>query len=353
MSLRRVGLVGAGHIAATHARAWRRAQGFALAGVHDRERERAEQSARRFRLPAVFETFEELVEQVDVVDVCTPPDTHFPLARAAIVAGRDLLLEKPAVTELAHWQELSRLLEDSGSRLAVVHNLKFSRAVQRARRWIESGRIGKVLRLNREFLTHPSSDRMLNGGHWSHRLPGGRWLETLPHELYLLHHLAGPMDLRAVVAASAAGSGTGAAADEVLITLERNGCLATIHYSASCRLNRRRLTVHGSEGWIEIELLSDSARLSRWRDARWRRAVGPQLQDGAATLGSWLPDRAGYLWQRLRGSTPHARLIRAFGDHLRGAATPPTPLAEIDYVIRNTDLIGRRIEEQLAPHAPG
>ena len=43
-----------------------------------------------------------------------------------------------------------------------------------------SSRFGEVIRVQREFLTHPTTDRMLVGSaHWSHSLPGGRWFETI------------------------------------------------------------------------------------------------------------------------------------------------------------------------------
>ncbi len=344
----RVGLVGAGHIAGSHIRAWRRTPDCAVVGVHDLDRAAAERLTRSHRLATAFDSLDALLASVDVVDVCTPPATHAAVALRAVAAGRHLLLEKPAVVELADWEALSAALAGSPSRVGVVHNLKFARAVERTRRWIDGGHIGTVLRVQREFLTDPAGDRMLGGDrHWSHGLPGGRWIETLPHELYLLHHLVGPMEVREVVVSPTGGAPAGAPADEVLVTLERRGTLATLHYSANCRLNRRRLTVIGSEGWIDVEMLADCARLSRRRDAPWRRALGPQLFDGAAALAGWPADRAAWLARRLRGQTPHAAVIRAFGAYLHGRGEPPTPLAEIDYVVRNTDRIGRLIQERL------
>ncbi len=234
------------------------------------------------------------------------------------------------VTSLDEWRQLHELLAGSSSRLCVIHNLKFARAVRAARRWLDDGRIGRLLRIQREFLSDPGSDRMLGGAtHWSHGLAGGRWQETLPHELYLLHHLAGPMELTAVVSLATPAAPAGAPADEVLVALRHERCLGTIHYSANCRLNRRRLTLIGSEGEIQVDLLSDSAWLSRRRDRRWLRPVGDLLPDGARRLVRWVPDRLGYLGERLRSRTPHARLIGAF------ARFPPRRRAGADAARRD------------------
>ena len=69
--------------------------------------------------------------------------------------------------------------------------------------------------------------------------------------------------------------------------------------------------------------------------------------EAASTLARSVPERAGHLLRRLRGVTPHGRLIAALAAHLRGEGPPPTPLDEIDYVIRNCDRIGRAIDQRI------
>lgn len=339
----RLGLIGAGHISASHLEGWRKARGVEAHGIFDLDSELAAERASRFSIPRRFDSADELIAACDVVDVCTPPSTHAEIARQVLAAGRHLLIEKPLVTELADWEVLSDILRGSSARLAVMHNLKFARGVRQALAWLRRGRIGRLLHLHRYFLTHADSDRMLGGRHWSHALPGGRWFETLPHELYLTHLFAGPLALREVSALSTAGAPAGVPADEVVITLAGDDRVATIHYSANCRLNKRQLVLIGSEGLITIDILSDSATLSRPRDRRWRRATGGLLETGGR-LASWPLDRGGYLLDRLRRRSPHALLIEQFAEHLQGRAESPTPIDEVDYVVRNADRIGREIE---------
>ncbi len=341
--------MGCGHISVTHLKAWEEAGGCRLAGVFDLDPDLAAKRARDFGPAQVHASVDELLAAVDVVDVCTPPQTHAAIATQVLEAGRHLVIEKPLVTALEEWEALSELARRSAGKIAVIHNLKYAHGIQQAKAWVEAGKIGEVIRLQREFLTDPGSDRMLVGDrHWSHRLPGGRWFETLPHELYLTHYFAGPLELESVVARQTGSGPSGAPADEVMITLAGPRSMATIHFSAHCKTNRRVFSVQGSEGRIEVDVLSDFAHLSRVGDSKSGRAFGRPLADAMGTLLGSLPNRLGYLRRRWAGQTPHASLIRAFARHLQGHGPEPTPFEEVDYVVRGSDRIGREIDRQLA-----
>ncbi len=343
----RVGIVGCGLISSAHLKAWARAPGFAATTVFDMNREMADKRAREYGVSAA-DSLEALLDQVDIVDVCTPPASHAKIAEQAIAAGRHIVMEKPVVTELADWERLRGLLDGSPSKLAVIHNLKFLPAVVQAKAWVDEGRIGRIIRVQREFLTSPANDRMLLGDkHWSHSLPGGRWFETLPHELYLTHYFAGPLELGDVTVARTSAPPPGAPADEVLISLKGPGCLATIHFSAHCEQNRRVFTLHGTEGSISIDLLSDFAQLSTTKDSKLKRALGRGLLDAGRALLRGAADRPRYAVQHLRGDSAHSRIILRFADHLRDGAPHPTPVEEVDYVVRNCDVIGREIDRKL------
>jgi predicted dehydrogenase len=337
-------LVGCGHIATTHLKAWARLRHGTVCGVLDLDKQLAESLARRFSIRQIYRDLEELLDDCDVVDVCTPPHSHASILERSIETGHDVFIEKPVVLNLAEWTALAGKVEASGRQLTVAHHLKFTHALTTARRWLDAGKIGELLRIEWSFLTSPESDRMLGGGeHWSHKLPGGRWFETLPHSLYGIHYLCGAMELCSVTARSTVRAPTGAPADEVLAVLSRDGCLATIHFSASCRLNRRSVVLTGTEGVIHVDLLSDLAWRSGLRDTRARRLLGRGLLEAVGPVARGLTSRPRYFLDRLRGLTPHSRIIDAFDRYRRGHGEEPTPFEEIDYVIRYCDKIGREI----------
>jgi predicted dehydrogenase len=348
-----VGIVGCGLISEAHIKAWKKTPGFVVRGVIDTNTEQAQKRAGQYKIDTVYDRLDQLIDACDIVDICTPPQSHAAIAQQAVAGGRHLVMEKPVVTSVADWDRLAKSVSDAHTKLAVIHNAKFLRSIQQAKRWVEAGKIGDVIRVHREFLTHASTDRMLVGeGHWSHKLPGGRWFETLPHELYLTHWFAGPLALASVTALHTPSAPPGARADEVLVVLRGERCIGTFQFSASCQENRRTLTIQGTTGRIFVDLLSDFADLSTRSDSKLRRAMGGSILEAGRTLLRAGPDRGHYGLQRLQGlQSPHLRIIQALGKSLQGQGEEPTPFAEVDYVIRTGDQIAREIERQVAPAA--
>ncbi len=340
----RVGLLGCGHIADTHVRSWRRSNLATIDAVFDVNADAAAAFAARFRIPRVCASIEDLLAAVDVADDCSPPAAHLRNALAAFGMGRDYLVEKPIVLAMADLETILSAQRASGRRLCVVHNLKFNRGVEAARRWVGAGRIGSVVSLERYFLTHPSADRMLRmPNHWSLRLPGGRWMETLPHELYLTHEFVGALDLAHVVPVRAGSLPAGPTADEVSVTLRGDSAIATFHYSARCRSNVRLLVLNGTDGTVRVDILAGAAVLLPPRTGRWVRGLGADALDALTTMARVLPDRAGALRDRIDGRTPHAALIEAFARSLRDGGPSPVSVEEIAYVVRMSDEVGRMI----------
>lgn len=343
-----VGIVGCGLISEAHIRAWNRTPGFQVRGLVDTNREQAHKRAAEFNIHRVYDQLDQLIAECEVVDVCTPPQSHARIAEQAIEGRRHVVMEKPVVTDISDWDRLSARVREAQIKLAVIHNVKFLRSVQTAKRWVEEGRIGRVLRLHRDFLTHPATDRMLVGSdHWSHTLPGGRWYETLPHELYLTHWFLGPLDLANVTAIRTSESLPGAPADEVIVVLQGADSIATFQFSSNCQQNRRTLSLQGTKGRIDIDLLSDIAALSEHGDSRFKRAAGRAFLEAGSTLLGAALDRASYGWQHVQRISPHVRIIQRLGRSLQGEGEEPTPFAEVDYVIRMGDRIGREIDRQV------
>ena len=353
MSEMTVGLVGCGVISNAHLSAWTKTPGFKVKGVLDTNRDQATARARQFGISRVFEKLDDLIQECDVVDVCTPPSSHAKIAEQALKQRRHIVMEKPIVTDVADWHRISKLVDNSSTRIAVIHNLKFAHSVRTAKRWVTEGRIGKLIRIQREFLTDPSTDRMLVGdSHWSHKLPGGRWFETLPHELYLTHWFAGALDFSSVTTQCSDHAPPGAPADEVVVTMKGSNCVSTFHFSANCKENRRTFMLQGTEGRIVVDLLSDFAAITSLKDSTWRRAVGRSIMEAGQTLLRGATDRGRYGVQRLKRESPHSRIIQNLAKSLRGEGEEPTPLEEVDYVVVNSDRIGREIDRQVREARP-
>jgi predicted dehydrogenase len=92
----RVGLVGCGTVARHHVPALRAARGAVLVAAFDVDGAAAAQTGAQ-----LAGSLGELIERVDLVAVCTPPEHHADVAVAALEAGRDVFVEKPLATTLA------------------------------------------------------------------------------------------------------------------------------------------------------------------------------------------------------------------------------------------------------------
>jgi predicted dehydrogenase len=335
--------VGCGHIAGVHARAWEKTGISEVAGVFDVNKEAATAFARRFGIAKAHDSMETLIDAVDVIDDCSPPHVHVNVALETLGRRRHYLVEKPMVLSST---DLDRVLEAqraSGCKISVIHNLKYNPGIQTARKWINGGRIGRLLSLERHFLTDPVTDRMLRAeNHWSHRLPGGRWVETLPHELYITFEFLGPLEVDHVQTLRLPNSPHPHTADEMMVTLQGESAVASFRFSARCGSNIRTLTLHGSEGSIGVELLAGTAVLYRPRTMKWVRGVGLETLNAFTTLGRMIPDRTKAIKRRATRETPHSRLIRDFAFHVTGKGPMSITTDEIEYVVRTGEEISHR-----------
>lgn len=94
----------------------------------------------------VFETAEELnqQEEIDAVVIATPVDTHYPLAKAALNAGKHVLVEKPMTSNYEQAKELVELAKEKGLLLMVDHTFLYTGAVKLIKDKIDSGVVGNI-----------------------------------------------------------------------------------------------------------------------------------------------------------------------------------------------------------------
>ncbi len=82
---------------------------------------------------------------IDAVAIATPVDTHYALARAALEAGKSVLIEKPMCSSVQQARELVELAERRGRVLMVDHTFVYNPAVRKVRQIIEEGQLGELL----------------------------------------------------------------------------------------------------------------------------------------------------------------------------------------------------------------
>jgi predicted dehydrogenase len=83
--------------------------------------------------------------------VCTPNETHFPLAKRCLEAGRDVVVDKPFTTSVKEALELFRIARENARRLTVYHNRRFDADFQALRQVVDSGVLGDVVRFENTY----------------------------------------------------------------------------------------------------------------------------------------------------------------------------------------------------------
>ncbi|TMB86524.1 MAG: Gfo/Idh/MocA family oxidoreductase, partial [Chloroflexi bacterium] len=87
---------------------------------------------------------------VDGVIIATPVQTHYRLAREALVQGKHVLVEKPLTTNVMEAQDLVELAKQERRILMVGHTFVYNPAVNELRRLVQSGDLGKIYRVEAE-----------------------------------------------------------------------------------------------------------------------------------------------------------------------------------------------------------
>jgi predicted dehydrogenase len=95
----------------------------------------------------VARTIEELLadKEIQLCVVATPNDSHFELARASLLAGRDVVVDKPFAPTLAESEQLVRLAAERGRLITVYQERRWDGDFQTIKKILESGRLGSVV----------------------------------------------------------------------------------------------------------------------------------------------------------------------------------------------------------------
>jgi predicted dehydrogenase len=164
----RTAVFGTGFVGRVHLEGIRRLGFVELYAIGEPQIEKANQLAAEFGVPKTEADYRRILEDpmVDAVHVCTPNFLHFPIAKAALQAGKHVICEKPLATSAAEASELVALAAETGLRNATSHNLRYYPMVQQMRRMREDGDLGEILLVQGTY----SQDWLLLDTDWNWRL---------------------------------------------------------------------------------------------------------------------------------------------------------------------------------------
>ena len=140
----RIAAIGAGYWGINHVRNF--SELGALDVVCDSNQPSLQQIGERFPTARIEGDYQRVLQDDSIRGgvIATPAETHYSLARAAIEAGKDVLVEKPLTLDIADAEALVRLADERKAILMVGHSLEYHSAVIRLRELIESGEVGEL-----------------------------------------------------------------------------------------------------------------------------------------------------------------------------------------------------------------
>jgi predicted dehydrogenase len=244
---RRVGVVGTGSLGYHHARLLRDVKTAVFSGFYESNADRAETVSRELGVRA-YSSLDELLADVDAVSIVVPTKAHFAVAKAALAAGKHLLIEKPITATIEEADELLALAKAKGAMVQIGHIERFNRAIRAA-------------------LPHVDQPLFIDSDRLAPFSPRGSdvavVLDLMIHDIDLLLTLTGAK-VREVSAVGIPVLTPSIDIANARITFE-NGAVATITASRVSRDRMRKLRIFQRNGYLSLDLAAGTGEMYRLR----------------------------------------------------------------------------------------
>lgn len=275
----RVGLIGYGYASKTfHAPLIAGTPGMALAAVSSSDATKVH--ADWPTVPVVSESKHLFNDpNIDLIVIPTPNDTHFPLAKAALEAGKHVVVDKPFTVTLSQARELDALAKSLGRLLSVFHNRRWDSDFLTVKALLSEGTLGEIT----FFESHFDRFRPQVRNRWREQAgPGsGIWYDLAPHLLDQAVNLFGlPVSMTVDLAQLRPGAQT---TDYFHATLSYPQRRIVLHGTMVAAAESARYIIHGTRGsYVKFGLDPQEDRLKngeRLPQEDW----GYDMRDGVVT----------------------------------------------------------------------
>ena len=245
----RAGVLGAGHLGQIHLRLLNESKKYDLIGFYDESQDVRNQITKQYGFTA-FDSGNDLIDAVDMVDIVTPTTFHHQLAKQAIVKGKHVFIEKPITQTVAEAQELISL--------AKKHNVL--------------GQVGHVERFNPAFL---AAKKHINDSMFieTHRLaefnPRGTDVPVILD--LMIHDIDTVLSVVNSAVKNISASGVSIISETPDIANARiefdNGCVANLTASRISLKNMRKARFFQKDAYVSVDYLEKKVEVVKMYDA--------------------------------------------------------------------------------------
>jgi len=279
-----VAMIGYDFMGRAHSNAWRQVARFmpdlpyepVMKVVAGRTEAKVKEAAERLGWDEYATSWEDVIarKDIDIIDICTPGDSHMPIAIAAAEAKKNILCEKPLANTLVDAEKMWNAATKAGVIHMLCHNYRRCPAVALAKQLIDAGKIGKIYHYRgtylQDWIVDPAFPRV-----WrleKSRAGSGSLGDILSHTMDLSRYLVGePVEVNGLLETfiterplpdNPAKKGP-VDVDDAALSLVRydNGAVGYLEGTrfATGRKNYNRFEINGAKGSIvwDLEHLND------------------------------------------------------------------------------------------------
>jgi len=248
LKMLKIGVLGAGHLGKIHIRCIKEITEYNLVGFYDPDAGIASKVSAELEVRK-FDSMEDLIRAVDVVDIVTPTISHFGCATKALLESKHVFIEKPVVTTLEEAKELVRLAGESHVKVQVGHVERFNPAFLAAEPFLKGPMFIECHRLA-QFNPRGTDVPVI--------------LDLMIHDIDIILSVV-RSDVRSIQA-----SGVAVVSDTPDIANARiefeNGCVANLTASRISMKNMRKSRFFQKDTYIAVDFLKKEVELVLLRD---------------------------------------------------------------------------------------
>src|SRR6266850_7039325 len=311
MTATTIGVIGCGYWGPNLLRNFAENERAQLRWICDLDEPRLAAMGRRYPAAQTTSDYVKLLSdsELDAVAIVTPVATHFQIAKAALVAGKHVLVEKPLTATEGEAEELNDLAERNQLTLMVDHTFVYTGAVRKMKEIVESGELGELLYFDSVRINLGLFQKDINV----------LW-DLAPHDLSIMDYLID----RQPDAVSAIGSchiERGIENIAYLIMHFAGDFIAHFHFNWLAPVKIRRTMIAGSSKMILYDDIEPTEKVRIYDKGVTTTRVG----DREADYQRLVSYRTGDVWAPKIDSTEALRYVVAeFLDSIRSARRPLT-----------------------------
>jgi predicted dehydrogenase len=243
------GVLGAGHLGKIHLRLLELSESYDLVGFYDPDKNAAAALAEKEGYTA-FDSIEELIAAVEVVDIVTPTFVHHEMALQCLAAGKHVFIEKPITQTVVQAEEIVALANEKGLKGQVGHVERFNPAFKTIKSHIENPMFIEAHRLA-EFNPRGTDVPVI--------------LDLMIHDIDVILSVVNSK------VKNVSGSGVSVISETPDIANARiefeNGCVANLTASRISLKNMRKTRFFQKDAYIAVDFLTKKVEVVKMKDA--------------------------------------------------------------------------------------